>query len=173
MEFYQDSRYDNYGVYRTTTIVVSIAQSRISRHVHITRAIWRGIWAKGNLIAQRPRPIRRSLFRILLTSSIGIDESDGGEGRLPTAGCPMGVGVRVISGERDRIYAPYSDDLSPIGRIRKAARVPAPNRPDRPGQSAQVRFSAKAPVTNSLNPIVITAPHGTAFSDRRGTGEAG
>jgi TldD protein len=58
-------------------------------------------------------------FEYLLTSSIGIDESMV---KSAAQGVSMGVGVRVISGERTG-YA-YSDDLSPE-RIRKAARVAA------------------------------------------------
>src|ERR1700685_2753437 len=58
-------------------------------------------------------------FEYLLTSSIGIDESMV---KSAAQGVSMGVGVRVISGERTG-YA-YSDDLSPE-RICKAARVPA------------------------------------------------
>jgi TldD protein len=58
-------------------------------------------------------------FEYLATSSIGIDE---GMVKSATAGVTLGVGVRVISGERTG-YA-YSDDLSPE-KIRKAARVAA------------------------------------------------
>ena len=47
-------------------------------------------------------------FEYLLTSSIGIDESIV---KSAAQGVSMGVGVRVISGERTG-YA-YSDDLSP------------------------------------------------------------
>ena len=58
-------------------------------------------------------------FEYLLTSSISIDESMV---KSAAQGVSMGVGVRVISGERTG-YA-YSDDLSPE-KIRKAARVAA------------------------------------------------
>jgi TldD protein len=58
-------------------------------------------------------------FEYLATSSIGIDE---GMIKSATAGVSLGVGIRVISGERTG-YA-YSDDLSPE-KIRKAARVAA------------------------------------------------
>jgi TldD protein len=58
-------------------------------------------------------------FEYLATSSIGIDE---GMVKSATAGVTLGVGVRVIAGERTG-YA-YSDDLSPE-KIRKAARVAA------------------------------------------------
>ena len=58
-------------------------------------------------------------FEYLLTSSISIDESMV---KSAAQGVSMGVGVRVISGERTG-YA-YSDDLSPE-KIRKAALVAA------------------------------------------------
>src|SRR6476660_628306 len=58
-------------------------------------------------------------FEYLSTSSISIDE---GLVKSATQGVSMGVGVRVISGERTG-YA-YSDDLSPE-KIRNAALVAA------------------------------------------------
>ena len=58
-------------------------------------------------------------FEYLATSSIGIDEEIV---KSATEGVTMGVGVRVLAGERTG-YA-YSDDLSPE-KIRKAARVAA------------------------------------------------
>src|ERR1700744_16558 len=58
-------------------------------------------------------------FEYLLSSSISIDESIV---KSATQGVSMGVGVRVISGERTG-YA-YSDDLSPA-KIRKAAHTSA------------------------------------------------
>src|ERR1700693_966440 len=58
-------------------------------------------------------------FEYLATSSISIDESIV---KSATQGVSLGVGVRVISGERTG-YA-YSDDLDP-DKIRKAARVGA------------------------------------------------
>jgi len=58
-------------------------------------------------------------FEYLATSSIGIDEEIV---KSATEGVTLGVGVRVIAGERTG-YA-YSDDLSPE-KIRKAARVAA------------------------------------------------
>ena len=58
-------------------------------------------------------------FEYLLTSSISIDESMV---KSAAQGVSMGVGIRVIAGERTG-YA-YSDDLSPE-KIRKAARVAA------------------------------------------------
>src|ERR1041384_3153786 len=58
-------------------------------------------------------------FEYLATSSISIDESMV---KSAAQGVSMGVGLRVISGERTG-YA-YSDDLSPE-KIRKAAKVAA------------------------------------------------
>src|SRR6266853_5862278 len=58
-------------------------------------------------------------FEYLATTSIGMDE---GIVKSATEGVSLGVGVRVIAGERTG-YA-YSDDLSPE-KIRKAARVAA------------------------------------------------
>jgi TldD protein len=58
-------------------------------------------------------------FEYVATSSIGIDESII---KTATQGVSLGVGVRVISGERTG-YA-YSDDLS-ADKIRKAARTAA------------------------------------------------
>ena len=58
-------------------------------------------------------------FEYLLTSSIGIDE---GIVKSASESVTLGVGIRVIAGERTG-YA-YSDDLSPE-KIRKAARVAA------------------------------------------------
>jgi len=58
-------------------------------------------------------------FEYLATSAISIDE---GIVKTATQGVSLGVGVRVIAGERTG-YA-YSDDLDPE-RIRKAARVAA------------------------------------------------
>src|SRR5580698_9814935 len=58
-------------------------------------------------------------FEYLSTSSISIDE---GIVKSATEGVTLGIGIRVIVGERTG-YA-YSDDLSPE-KIRKAARVAA------------------------------------------------
>ncbi|MBX9603476.1 MAG: metalloprotease TldD [Bryobacteraceae bacterium] len=58
-------------------------------------------------------------FEYLATSSIGIDEQIV---KSATQGVSLGVGIRVISGERTG-YG-YSDDLSP-DKIRKAAQVAA------------------------------------------------
>src|SRR3979411_124129 len=58
-------------------------------------------------------------FEYLSTSSIGIDE---GIIKSATQGVTLGIGVRVIAGERTG-YA-YSDNLSPE-KILKAAKVAA------------------------------------------------
>src|SRR6202158_5392984 len=58
-------------------------------------------------------------FEYLATSTISMDESIV---KTATQGVSLGVGVRVIAGERTG-YA-YSDDLSPE-KIRKAARIAA------------------------------------------------
>src|ERR1700687_6155520 len=58
-------------------------------------------------------------FEYVATTSIGIDEEIV---KSATEGVTLGVGVRVIAGERTG-YA-YSDDLSPE-KIRKAAHVAA------------------------------------------------
>src|SRR6267154_4901026 len=58
-------------------------------------------------------------FEYLATSSISMDESIV---KAATQGVSLGVGVRVLSGERTG-YA-YSDDLSPE-KIRHAAQVAA------------------------------------------------
>src|SRR5262245_52804889 len=58
-------------------------------------------------------------FEYIATSSISIDESIV---KSATQGVSVGVGIRVISGERTG-YA-YTDDLAPE-KIRKAARVAA------------------------------------------------
>src|SRR5215472_14006792 len=95
-------------------------------------------------------------FEYLLTSSISIDESMV---KSAAQGVSMGVGVRVIAGERTG-YA-YSDDLSPE-RIRKAARVAAhiaagPSKVDKFGLNERPR--------HNLYPV-LTAPTETAFTDR-------
>jgi TldD protein len=95
-------------------------------------------------------------FEYLLTSSISIDESMV---KSAAQGVSVGVGIRVISGERTG-YA-YSDDLSPE-KIRKAARVAAhiaagPAKVDRLGLNAQKG--------HNLYPV-LTAPTETAFADR-------
>src|SRR5579872_7311632 len=95
-------------------------------------------------------------FEHLLTSSISIDESIV---KSASQGVSMGVGVRVISGERTG-YA-YSDDLAPE-KIRKAARVAAhiAAGPGKPG-----KFGLQEGPRHNLYPV-LTAPTETAFQER-------
>jgi len=95
-------------------------------------------------------------FEYLLTSSISIDESMV---KSAAQGVSMGVGVRVISGERTG-YA-YSDDLSPE-KIRKAARVAAHIAS---GPAKTGKFNLSEGARHNLYPVV-TAPTETAFTDR-------
>ena len=95
-------------------------------------------------------------FEYLLTSSISIDESMV---KSAAQGVSVGVGIRVISGERTG-YA-YSDDLSPE-KIRKAARVAAHIAA---GPSKVEKFGLNAQNGHNLYPV-LTAPTETAFSDR-------
>src|ERR1051326_4279913 len=107
-------------------------------------------------------------FEYLLTSSISIDESIV---KSATQGVSVGVGVRVISGERTG-YA-YTDDLSPE-KIRKAAGVAAHIAS---GPSKVDKFDLNEGRRHNLYPV-LTAPTETAFSERvelvkradRGTG---
>jgi len=95
-------------------------------------------------------------FEYLATSSISIDESIV---KSATQGVSLGVGVRVIAGERTG-YA-YSDDLS-AGKIRHAAQVAA--------------LIAAGPAKVEQTPLeegrkrnlypVVTAPSETAFKER-------
>src|SRR6266700_41936 len=95
-------------------------------------------------------------FEYLLTSSIAIDESMV---KSAAQGVSMGVGVRVISGERTG-YA-YSDDLAPE-KIRKAANVAA----HIAAAPAKVeKFDLNEGRKHNLYPV-LTAPTETAFSDR-------
>src|ERR1700686_4863814 len=87
-------------------------------------------------------------FEYLATASIGIDESIV---KSATQGVSLGVGVRVIAGERTG-YA-YSDDLSPE-KIRKAARVAAYIAA---GPSKVDKFSLQEGRRHDLYPV-ITAP---------------
>jgi len=95
-------------------------------------------------------------FEYLLTSSISIDESMV---KSAAQGVSVGVGVRVIAGERTG-YA-YSDDLAPE-RIRKAARVAA-HIARGPSHVDKVSLSEGQP--HNLYPVLI-APTETAFSER-------
>src|ERR1039458_8180049 len=95
-------------------------------------------------------------FEYLLTSSIGIDESIV---KSAAQGVSMGVGVRVIVGERTG-YA-YSDDLSPE-KIRKAARVAACIAA---GPSKLEKFDLQEGARHNLYPVIV-APTETAFAER-------
>jgi TldD protein len=95
-------------------------------------------------------------FEYLVTSSIGIDESMV---KSAAQGVSMGVGVRVIAGERTG-YA-YSDDLSPE-KIRKAANVAA----HIAAAPAKVeKFDLNEGRQHNLYPVLL-APTETAFSER-------
>jgi TldD protein len=95
-------------------------------------------------------------FEYLLTSSIGIDESIV---KSAAQGVSMGVGVRVIAGERTG-YA-YSDNLSPE-KVLKAANVAAHIAS---GPSKIDRFDLNEGVRHNLYPV-LTAPTETALADR-------
>jgi TldD protein len=95
-------------------------------------------------------------FEYLLTSSISIDESMV---KSAAQGVSMGVGIRVISGERTG-YA-YSDDLSPE-KIRKAARVAGHIAA---GPSKVDKFDLNEGKRHNLYPVLI-APTETAFAQR-------
>src|ERR1700722_19478175 len=95
-------------------------------------------------------------FEYLSTSAISIDESIV---KSASQGVSLGVGVRVIAGERTG-YA-YSDDLSP-DRIRKAARVAAHIAK---GPATVEKVSLNEGRRRNLYPVG-TAPTETAFSER-------
>ena len=95
-------------------------------------------------------------FEYLANTSIGIDE---GIVKNATEGVTLGVGVRVISGERTG-YA-YSDDLSPE-KIRKAARVAA-RIAKGPASIAKTGFEEAH--KHNLYPM-IHAPHEAGLPER-------
>jgi TldD protein len=95
-------------------------------------------------------------FEYLATTSIGIDE---GIVKSANQGVTLGVGVRVIVGERTG-YA-YSDDLSPE-KIRHAARVAACIAR---GPATVVKTGFEEPKKHNLYPM-LTAPHETGLLDR-------
>jgi len=95
-------------------------------------------------------------FEYLSTSSISIDESIV---KSALQGVSLGVGVRVIAGERTG-YA-YSDDLSPE-KIRKAARVAACIAA---GPAMVEKVSLHEGARRNLYPV-LTAPTETAFAER-------
>src|SRR5713226_10548771 len=95
-------------------------------------------------------------FEYLATSSIGIDE---GIVKSATEGVTLGVGVRVIAGERTG-YA-YSDDLSPE-KIRKAARVAACIAA---GPAKVEKTALEEGRKRNLYPV-LQSPHETALGER-------
>jgi TldD protein len=95
-------------------------------------------------------------FEYLATTSIGIDE---GIVKSATEGVSLGVGVRVIAGERTG-YA-YSDDLSPE-KIRKAARVAAHIAK---GPATIVKTGFEETRQHNLYPM-LSAPHETGLAER-------
>jgi TldD protein len=95
-------------------------------------------------------------FEYLATSSIGIDE---GIVKSATQGVTLGVGVRVIAGERTG-YA-YSDDLAPE-KIRKAARVAACIAR---GPASVVKSGFEETPRHDLY-AMLNAPHETGLAER-------
>src|ERR1700722_18945455 len=95
-------------------------------------------------------------FEYLATSSIGIDE---GIVKSAAEGVELGVGVRVLIGERTG-YA-YSDDLSPE-KIRKAARVAARIAK---GPSTIVKTGFEEAHKHNLYPM-LQSPHETGLAER-------
>jgi TldD protein len=95
-------------------------------------------------------------FEYLATSAISIDESIV---KSATQGVSLGMGVRVIAGERTG-YA-YSDDLDP-DKIRKAARVAACIASG-PAKAESIGLHEGA--RRNLYPV-ITAPNETGLDER-------
>jgi TldD protein len=95
-------------------------------------------------------------FEYLATSSISLDETIV---KSASQGVSLGVGIRVIAGERTG-YA-YTDDLTPE-KIRKAARVAACIAA---GPAKIEKTSLGETRGHNLYPVV-TAPTETAFTDR-------
>src|ERR1051326_5972982 len=95
-------------------------------------------------------------FEHLQTSSISIDESIV---KSAAQGVSMGVGVRVISGERTG-YA-YSGDLAPE-KIRKAARVAAHIAA---GPAKVEKIDLNEGARHNLYPVLV-APSETEFAER-------
>src|SRR5579862_80936 len=95
-------------------------------------------------------------FEYLSTSSMSLDESIV---KSATQGVSMGVGVRVIAGERTG-YA-YSGDLTPE-KIRKAAKVAACIAA---GPAKVDKTSLEEGMRRNLYPV-ITSPNETAFAER-------
>jgi TldD protein len=100
-------------------------------------------------------------FECLATSQLSIDESIV---KSAVQGVSLGVGVRVISGERTG-YA-YSDDLSPE-KIRKAARVAAciANGPAKVDKTGFTRNGGNGARGHDLYPIATSSSE-TSLADR-------
>ena len=95
-------------------------------------------------------------FEYLATTSVGIDE---GMVKSATEGVTLGVGVRVLAGERTG-YA-YSDDLSPE-KILKAARVAACIAR---GPASVVKTGFEEAHRHNLYPM-LTAPNEMGLAER-------
>src|SRR5437868_13769207 len=95
-------------------------------------------------------------FEYHSTSQISIDESIV---KSATEGVSLGVGVRVIAGERTG-YA-YSDDLSPE-KIRKAARVAAMIAR---GPASVVKTGFQEAKRHNLYPM-LQSPNETSLGER-------
>jgi TldD protein len=95
-------------------------------------------------------------FEYLATSTISMDESIV---KAATQGVSLGVGVRVLSGERTG-YA-YSDDLSPE-KIRHAAKVAACIAS---GPAKVDKASLQEGMKRNLYPV-LTAPNELGFAER-------
>jgi TldD protein len=95
-------------------------------------------------------------FEYLSTSSMSLDESIV---KSATQGVSVGVGVRVIAGERTG-YA-YSGDLSPE-KIRKAAKVAACIAA---GPAKIDKTSLEEGMRRNLYPVLVS-PNETAFAER-------
>jgi TldD protein len=95
-------------------------------------------------------------FEYVTNTSIGIDESIV---KSASQSVTLGVGIRVIAGERTG-YA-YSDDLSPE-KIRKAARVAALIAK---GPASVVKQGFQEAHKHDLYPMLVT-PHDTELSAR-------
>jgi TldD protein len=95
-------------------------------------------------------------FEYLVTTSISLDESIV---KSATQGVTLGVGIRVLSGERTG-YA-YTDDLSP-DRVRHAARVAACIAD---GPAAVDKFGFEEAHKRDLYPV-LTPPSETPLAER-------
>src|SRR5580692_448100 len=95
-------------------------------------------------------------FEYLATSTISMDESIV---KAATQGVSLGVGVRVLAGERTG-YA-YSDDLSPE-KVRHAAKVAACIAS---GPAKVDKASLQEGMKRNLYPV-LTAPNELGFAER-------